>query len=138
MSRQQLSGKTGVGNGKEETQDGRCEGGEKIKSPHQDKGRQNKKREEKERQDEERQNKKREDKRQEKSRSREETAPGRSAEKTRTRRGEKTGTPKKTVEPPPKSFPEKVAGAFSTVVDILTDAEQLHHKLEPEISREPE
>ena len=44
----------------------------------------------------------------------------------------------KIAEPPPKSFPEKVAGAFTAVVDILTDAERLHHKLDPGVSREPE
>jgi hypothetical protein len=38
----------------------------------------------------------------------------------------------------PESFSHKVAGAFEAVVDTLVDAEELHHKLEPEISREPE
>ena len=50
----------------------------------------------------------------------------------------KKPVPENIVTPPSKSFPEKVAGAFSTVVDILTDAERLHHKLDPGVSREPE
>jgi hypothetical protein len=33
---------------------------------------------------------------------------------------------------------KKVAGAFTAVADILTDAEQLHQKLDPGVSREPE
>jgi hypothetical protein len=40
--------------------------------------------------------------------------------------------------PPPESLPHKIAGAFTAVVDILTDAERLHHKLDPGISNEPE
>jgi hypothetical protein len=32
----------------------------------------------------------------------------------------------------------KVAGAFKAVADTLTDAEQLHEKLDPGISPEPE
>lgn len=38
----------------------------------------------------------------------------------------------------PESFLQKVEGAFEAVLDTLTDAERLHRKLEPEISREPE
>jgi hypothetical protein len=41
-------------------------------------------------------------------------------------------------KPPPKSFPGKVAGAFTALADTLTDAERLHHKLDPGVSREPE
>jgi hypothetical protein len=37
-----------------------------------------------------------------------------------------------------KTVGQKVAGAVEAVLDTLTDAEQLHHKLEPEISSEPE
>ena len=36
------------------------------------------------------------------------------------------------------SLADKVAGTFTAVVDTLTDAERLHHKMEPEVSREPE
>ena len=43
-----------------------------------------------------------------------------------------------TINAPPESLPHKVAGVFSAVVDIFTDAERLHHKLEPDISNEPE
>lgn len=38
----------------------------------------------------------------------------------------------------PEGLLQKVAGAVEAVLDTLTDAEQLHRKLEPEISREPE
>ena len=37
-----------------------------------------------------------------------------------------------------KNIEEKVANAVSAVFDTLADAEQLHRKLEPEVSREPE
>jgi hypothetical protein len=56
----------------------------------------------------------------------------------------KSAPPKKPAGQPiavakrPESFSHKVAGAFEAVVDTLVDAERLHHKLEPEISREPE
>jgi len=44
--------------------------------------------------------------------------------------------------PPPKSFvqrvEQKIEGAVAAAVDILTDAERLHHKLEPGISQTPE
>jgi hypothetical protein len=33
---------------------------------------------------------------------------------------------------------KKIAGAFTAVADTLTDAEQLHEKLDPGVSREPE
>jgi len=45
---------------------------------------------------------------------------------------------KKISTQPPESFPHKVADAFTAIVDILTDAEQLHHKLDPGVSNEPE
>jgi len=32
----------------------------------------------------------------------------------------------------------QIAGAAKAVVDTLTDAEQMHHKMEPHVSREPE
>jgi hypothetical protein len=38
----------------------------------------------------------------------------------------------------PESFSQKVAAAFHTIVDTLSDAEQLHRKLDPGVSREPE
>jgi hypothetical protein len=41
-------------------------------------------------------------------------------------------------KPIAKSLADKVAGTFTAVVDTLTDAERLHHKMEPEVSREPE
>jgi hypothetical protein len=37
-----------------------------------------------------------------------------------------------------ESLLQKVEGAVEAVLDTLTDAEQLHRKLEPEVSREPE
>lgn len=73
--------------------------------------------------------------------------PKRSAVKTRG----KSATPKKVkvaakrkpirkrvARKQPESFSHKVADVFKTVVDTLVDAEQLHHKLDPEVSREPE
>jgi hypothetical protein len=39
---------------------------------------------------------------------------------------------------PPETLSHKIAGAVSAVVDIFTSAERLHHKLEPDISNEPE
>ena len=50
---------------------------------------------------------------------------------TETTAGNPTAKPEKTIG-------QKVEGAFEAVLDVLTDAEQLHHKLEPEISTEPE
>jgi hypothetical protein len=37
-----------------------------------------------------------------------------------------------------ESFSQRVAAAFHTIVDTLSDAEQLHRKLDPGVSREPE
>jgi hypothetical protein len=45
---------------------------------------------------------------------------------------------KATTPSPPESISRKVAGAFNAVVDVFTDAERLHQKLDPDISREPE
>ena len=39
---------------------------------------------------------------------------------------------------PPETLSHKIAGAVGAVVDIFTNAERLHHKLEPDISNEPE
>jgi hypothetical protein len=45
-------------------------------------------------------------------------------------------------KPPPESFTHKVEhkveDLFSAIGDTLTDAERLHHKLDPDVSREPE
>ena len=38
----------------------------------------------------------------------------------------------------PKGFVAKIVGAATAVVDTLTDAERLHHKLEPHVPRDPE
>jgi hypothetical protein len=37
-----------------------------------------------------------------------------------------------------ESISQRVAAAFNTIVDTLSDAEQLHRKLDPGVSREPE
>ena len=37
-----------------------------------------------------------------------------------------------------ESLSQRVAAAFRTIVDTLSDAEQLHSKLDPGVSREPE
>lgn len=39
---------------------------------------------------------------------------------------------------PPESFLRKVAGAIKGVVDTLTEAEELHHRLDPDASRDVE
>jgi hypothetical protein len=45
---------------------------------------------------------------------------------------------------PTKAKPQRkgviagIVGAAKAVVDALTDAERLHHKMEPHVSREPE
>jgi hypothetical protein len=38
----------------------------------------------------------------------------------------------------PKGVFAKIAGAAEAVLDTLTEAERLHHKMEPHVSREPE
>jgi hypothetical protein len=45
---------------------------------------------------------------------------------------------RKPIPKAPESFSQKVAGAFHAIVDTLSDAEQLHRKLDPGVSREPE
>jgi hypothetical protein len=45
---------------------------------------------------------------------------------------------KKIRKPAPESFPARIVDAFTAVVDTLTDAERLHHKMDPGVSREPE
>ena len=45
---------------------------------------------------------------------------------------------RKPVARKPESLSHKIADAFKAVVDTLVDAEQLHHKLEPEISPDQE
>jgi len=45
---------------------------------------------------------------------------------------------KKIRKPVPKSFIGKVEGAITAIVDTITDAERLHHQLDPGVSREPE
>jgi hypothetical protein len=41
-------------------------------------------------------------------------------------------------KPPPESFPHKVEDVIKEIADIFTDAERLHQKLDPGVSREPE
>jgi hypothetical protein len=50
----------------------------------------------------------------------------------------KKSTGKKNRKPPPQSIPQMVEGAFTAVLDTLSDAERLHRKLDPGVSREPE
>jgi hypothetical protein len=45
---------------------------------------------------------------------------------------------RKPIPKAPESFSQKVAGAFHAIVDTLSEAEQLHRKLDPGVSREPE
>ena len=45
--------------------------------------------------------------------------------------------PKQSVPPPRrKSIVQRIEGAVTAAVDILTDAEQLHHRLDPDPSRD--
>jgi hypothetical protein len=50
----------------------------------------------------------------------------------------KTTVGGKPVAPPPESLSHKIANAVGAVVDNFTDAERLHHKVDPGISNEPE
>lgn len=53
----------------------------------------------------------------------------------------KVANKKTTVKPAAKqseSLAHKVAGAFRAVLDTLTDAERLHHRLEPDPTRDPD
>ena len=50
----------------------------------------------------------------------------------------KTPARKKIRKAPPENLLHKVEDVFTAVVDTLTDAERLHHKLDPGVSREPE
>jgi hypothetical protein len=44
-----------------------------------------------------------------------------------------------TATPPAhESLAHRIGGAFKAVVDTLTDAEQLHHRLDPDASRDPD
>jgi hypothetical protein len=45
---------------------------------------------------------------------------------------------KKPIPKASESLSQRVAAAFHTIVDTLSDAEQLHRKLDPGVSREPE
>jgi hypothetical protein len=49
-----------------------------------------------------------------------------------------TAAGQKPAAPHRESLPHKIESAVAAVVDIFTDAERLHHKLEPDISNEPE
>ena len=62
------------------------------------------------------------------------------AAKTATAKSPEATVPKKPPAQPSllRKVENKVAGAFRAVTDTLTDAEQLHEKLDPGISREPE
>ena len=43
---------------------------------------------------------------------------------------------KKAPPPPRKSIVQRIEGAVTAAVDILTDAEQLHHRLDPDPARD--
>lgn len=49
-----------------------------------------------------------------------------------------TGPAATTVAPPRETLSHKIASAVGSVLDVFTDAERLHHRLEPDISNEPE
>ncbi len=44
----------------------------------------------------------------------------------------------KPAKPQRKGIIAGIAGAAKAVIDTLTNAERLHHKMEPHVSREPE
>lgn len=57
--------------------------------------------------------------------------------KTVAKKARKKAAPKPSAMPH-ESFLQRVEGVVEAVLDTLTDAERLHHKLEPDISRDPE
>ncbi len=57
--------------------------------------------------------------------------------KSLAKKTKKKSAPKPSVTPR-ESFLQRVEDAVEAVLDTLTDAEHLHRKLEPDISREPE
>lgn len=64
---------------------------------------------------------------------------GKKKRKTAAKRRTKLAARKKAArKPEPKGIFAKIVGDFEAVVDTLTDAERLHRKLEPRVSREPE
>lgn len=71
------------------------------------------------------------------------TAPARKARKAVVRRKAAKKTKKVARRKPapkakPKSVVGKIVGAAEAVVETLSEAEQLHHKMEPHISPDPE
>ena len=60
------------------------------------------------------------------------------AKKTSKAAARKKATKPKKAKPQRKGVIAGIVGAAKAVVDTLTDAERLHHKMEPRVSREPE
>ena len=60
--------------------------------------------------------------------------------KAAVRKAAKKKTPARKRKPAakPKSIVGRIVGAATALVSTLTDAERLHQKLEPHVSREPE
>ncbi len=59
--------------------------------------------------------------------------------KTIAKRKSKSAAKKQSASPPkPRGILAKIVAEFEAVIDTLADAERLHRKMEPKISREPE
>lgn len=71
--------------------------------------------------------------------SKKKSAGARKKRKTVVRKKSKVATRKKTArKAKPRGVIRTIVADLNTVVDTLSDAERLHHKMEPHVSREPE
>jgi hypothetical protein len=118
FSRPQSCGKYGAGNGEKDAQKGRFESGEEIQNCNQEERRGPEKTPE--------------------SCGTKKSKPAKKKSIAKKTLKTKSSTAKKISNPPPESFPHKIARAFNAIVDTLTDAEHLDHQLDPGVSREPE
>ena len=60
------------------------------------------------------------------------------AEKTSRAAARKKAAKPAKAKPQRKGIIAEITGAAKAVIDTLTNAERLHHKMEPHVSREPE
>jgi len=71
--------------------------------------------------------------------SKKKSTPARKKRKTVVRKKSKAAVRKKTARKAKrKGVIRTIVADFRAVVDTLTDAERLHHKIEPHVSRDPE
>jgi len=66
------------------------------------------------------------------------TAPARKTRKAVVRKKAKVARKKPAPKAKPKSVVGRIVGAAEAVVETLSEAEQLHHKMEPHVPPEPE